>query len=215
MEEWYFPLFAVLSTMLFSCFYNLITLFLIEKDVFWSCLSDKGQGCHQTSLAAALPSVRERKCKRSLEKPSGYFLCSSLYPIYSLCLFHPLWVVKCSLIFCWSTWGPIDFCPHQDSAVATCRLLLTLAVDNLTKHGTDEKAYEFFLSPHIMSNTDYFWHLSLFFMCHGGLVSFQPPFAFRLTLIKMKWYHKHVYNHVNKKKKILRTKENIPQILHI
>lgn len=165
----------------------------------WSCLSDKGQGCRQTSLAAALPSVRERKCKRSLEKPSGYFLCSSLYPIYSLCLFHPLWVVKCSLIFRWSTWGPIDFCPHQDSAVATCRLLLTLAVDDLTKHGTDEKAYEFLLSPHILSNTDYFWHLSLFFMCHGGLVSFQTPFAFRLTLIKMKWYHKHVHNHVKKK----------------
>lgn len=202
--------------MLFSCFYNLITLFLIEKDVFfWSCSSDKGQGCRQTSLAAALPSVRERKCKRSLEKPSGYFLCSSLYPIYSLCLFHPRWVVKCSLIFRWSKWGPIDFCPHQDSAVATCRLLLTLAVDNLTKHGSDEKAYEFFLSPHILSNTDYFWHLSLFFMCHGGLVSFQTPFAFRLTLIKMKWYHKHVYNHVKKKIKILRTKENTPQILHI
>lgn len=31
-EEWFLLLFAVLSTMLFSCFYNLTTLLLIEND---------------------------------------------------------------------------------------------------------------------------------------------------------------------------------------
>ena len=143
--------------MLFSCFYNLITTSIPYRKgfFFFFCggLSDKGQGCHQTSLAAVRQSLftfsviallchTKRKCKRSPQKPPGHFLCSSLYPIYSLLLFHPLWVVKCSLIFRWSTQGPIDFFAHQDSGVATRRLLLTLADDNLTKHGTDEKAYE-------------------------------------------------------------------------
>lgn len=58
MEKWYFPLFAVLSAMLFSCFYNLITTSIpYRKGFFRGCLSDKGQGCHQTSLAAARQSL--------------------------------------------------------------------------------------------------------------------------------------------------------------
>lgn len=143
--------------MLFSCFYNLITTSIPYRKGFFfffalacqikarvvtkllSLLRDKVCLLSQSLLFSV---TEKRKRKRSPQKPPGHFPRSSLFPTYSLLLFHPLWVVKCSLIFRWSTRGPIDFFAHQDSGVATCRLLLTLADDNLTKHGTDEKAYE-------------------------------------------------------------------------
>lgn len=141
--------------MLVSWFYNLITHFFGGLQLLsnYSC-------CWETSLlsAATLWVI---------------FFCS---PICFHCLFHPLGVAKCSLIFHWSTWGPADFRPHQDSTAATYRLSLTLADDNLMKRGADEKADEFFLSPYITSDTDCFWHLSLLSKCLCSLVPCQRPF---------------------------------------
>lgn len=68
MEEWFLPLFAVLSRMLFSCFYNLTTLLLIENDFF-------GAVCRiKAGIVTELLSAGERKSKCSLEEPSGHFL---------------------------------------------------------------------------------------------------------------------------------------------
>lgn len=111
--------------------------------------------------------VKESKCKCSVQKPPGCFLS----PSASLFLFCTLWPVKLSLIFRWSTWAPVDLRLLRDLGVDICRLLLTPADDNLTKHGTDEKAYQSgwgFPSSHIMCTVNSFWRLGcLLCQCHG------------------------------------------------
>lgn len=86
----------------------------LSKGVFLgACLSDKRPqdfSCRrETKPVYSFWFISLLSGTRS--KPPGYSLRSSLHPVYSRFLFHPLRLVKRSLIFRWSTRGPIDLFP--------------------------------------------------------------------------------------------------------